>query len=747
MAIEVGDGVFRVGLDDSALKAGMNKAEKTFSSSLGNASRAAGKALAVFGAGVALSLGIATKSAASFEQAITNAAVVTGKTGDALADAKVKIDELASTLGRTTVFTANQAADALGILARKGFDVAASAVEDMQPFLDLAAATMTDLSFSTDVATSTLKAFGLEVSDVSRVSDVFVKAANTSALNMTKLGEAMKFAAPVARSAGVSLEETVAALAQLSEKGTDASIAGTGLRRSFVTLLAPSGKFLEVITKLGLKTEDINLRTKSFADVLATLKTAGLTTADAMASFGDRGGVIIEQLAELNEKGSVATDRMTKFTSSLKDAAGVAETTAKEQLNTLSGQWTLLKSALESVAIGIGKTLLPMLTGMAKKAAEITQKVSVWVKENPKLTTTIVKWAAALGAAALVLGPILIALPAIVAGATAIGTALAPIAPAIAVVIASIAALVAAWKIFTTAFPFQAQAIKDTIRVKILSAITFIQVKWSKLNFWFLKNRFKISKIVKKTWERVELETRIVIARLLVLWEEYKAFWDKFWANIVEKGPFKASLILMGDLMEKAWQVIKFIVEKQWDLTIGLVSTTWAIFVEKIPRLIETAFIKAKGIALRIWDDIVKAVKSHNPFEDFFGPRAGPPTALTGLAAQLRAASLKSGLSEQSIRDAFFEQRANSRSSFANGGFPNGPSLVGERGPEIIRPPSGTRVFSNQESRAMGGGAPMNVTINVNGAGDPGATANKLFNMILQLQEDGNFDRGSLVTV
>lgn len=55
---------------------------------------------------------------------------------------------------------------------------------------------------------------------------------------------------------------------------------------------------------------------------------------------------------------------------------------------------------------------------------------------------------------------------------------------------------------------------------------------------------------------------------------------------------------------------------------------------------------------------------------------------------------------------------------FANGTSfaPGGLAWVGERGPELVRLPRGSQVFSSEESRRMGGGVAMSVTINAQGA-------------------------------
>ena len=60
---------------------------------------------------------------------------------------------------------------------------------------------------------------------------------------------------------------------------------------------------------------------------------------------------------------------------------------------------------------------------------------------------------------------------------------------------------------------------------------------------------------------------------------------------------------------------------------------------------------------------------------------------------------------------------ANLINPFANGGVTkSGLSLVGERGPELVRLPNGSRVHTNQESKRMlVGGGGNNITVNIQG--------------------------------
>ena len=63
----------------------------------------------------------------------------------------------------------------------------------------------------------------------------------------------------------------------------------------------------------------------------------------------------------------------------------------------------------------------------------------------------------------------------------------------------------------------------------------------------------------------------------------------------------------------------------------------------------------------------------------------------------------------------------------ATGGLRSGMTLVGEQGPELVRLPTGSRVFSNNQTRGMmGGGNTNNITINVQGGLGSDAEMRKL---------------------
>lgn len=117
----------------------------------------------------------------------------------------------------------------------------------------LAQATGSDLVQAAEVAGSTLGGFGLAATETGRLADVMAAAFTGSALDINKFQESMKFVAPVAKAAGVSLEEASSMLATLADSGIKGSQAGTALRRILQELSGESGTVTEKLQKLSNK--------------------------------------------------------------------------------------------------------------------------------------------------------------------------------------------------------------------------------------------------------------------------------------------------------------------------------------------------------------------------------------------------------------------------------------------------------------------------------------------------------------
>jgi phage-related protein len=262
---------------------------------------------------------------------------------------------------------------------------------------------------------------------MSRVSDVFAKAAGSSALGIESLGTAMPIVTALAKAAGVTFEETVATLGKLSDRGIDASTAATGLRNIFSELMSPTSALKTQLKAVGLTAADVSLENQTLSQAFDVLKGAGFGSAEAMQAFGKRSGPIALTLLGI-------TGEVRELTTTLEGAGGTAKSVAEQQLGTLQGQLKLLTSALESVVIPIGQALIPALTSVATAIAPVLQRMAEWAKANPGLTQAIVTVTAVLGGLMLTLGPLLIMLPGLVAIWPAIALAMGAISgPVIAV--------------------------------------------------------------------------------------------------------------------------------------------------------------------------------------------------------------------------------------------------------------------------------------------------------------------------
>lgn len=265
-----------------------------------------------------------------FDQASANLASVLGVTREGMRG----LTDDAMQYGSTTRFTATEVANLQTEFAKLGFSQ--SEISNVtKSTLDLASATGTDLAESATVVGATVRAFGLSTEQTARVTDVMSKSFSSSSLDMQKFSTAMGNVAPVAKSAGLNIEETTALLGTLTDNGIDASTAGTGLRNVFLEL-----------TKSGM----------TFDEAMGLIQNSTNKNATALELFGKRGATIGTVLAS-------NTYNVETLTNALYDSAGATQIMADMQLDTLGGSLDLLTSAWDGYILkaneagGIGDIL------------------------------------------------------------------------------------------------------------------------------------------------------------------------------------------------------------------------------------------------------------------------------------------------------------------------------------------------------------------------------------------------------
>ena len=296
-----------------------------------------------------------------FEAQMSRVQAIAGATGDELE----QLTQQAMDLGAETSFSASEVAEGMENLASAGFTTS-EIMEAMPGLLDLAASSGADLATSSEIAASAIRGFGLEANTAGHVADVFAEAAARTNAQTEDMGEAMKYVAPVAKTVGLTMEETAAAIGIMSDAGIKGSQAGTTLRGGLTRIVKPTKQVAEAMETLGVEFYDSNGKMKSLTEIIQTLQehTAGLTDEvknQALAQiFGTEA---LSGMLALVDRGS---DELKNMTKSFEKCDGSAEEMADTMLDNTSGALESLSGSFETAGIAIQKALSPEIKKLAK---------------------------------------------------------------------------------------------------------------------------------------------------------------------------------------------------------------------------------------------------------------------------------------------------------------------------------------------------------------------------------------------
>jgi TP901 family phage tail tape measure protein len=388
-----------------------------------------GTRMTAFGAALTAPLALATRQFATFDDAIRLTGAVSGAAG---ADLQ-KLNDTARELGATTSFTAVQVASLMGELGRAGFSP--DEINAMTgAVLNLARATGTDATLAAGIMAATLRQFGLNATDGARAADVLTKAANATFNTVEGLGESLKYAGPVAKSLGMSLEDTVAILGTLGNVGIQGSEAGTALRRLSV-IAAGAGQELQGI--FGVTNTDAAGNLKPLVSVLDEINTvtAGMPVAERTAKMAEAFGLLGITSANVlaDSAGGVRG-----LADELRAAQGTAAATAKEMDAGLGGSFRIALSAIEGVQMALGNAFAPTLQGIVDGFTTTATAVTNFIKDNEALVVSIAKGIATFTAVSAGILGVGLAIGAVTG---AIATVLSPIGLIVGGVVALVAAV------------------------------------------------------------------------------------------------------------------------------------------------------------------------------------------------------------------------------------------------------------------------------------------------------------------
>lgn len=351
---------FRLTANIAPFRKGLNKAERSMDQ-LGRKMQQTGKNLSMKLTAPLAALGAVSFNVfKGFEAEMSKVKAVSGATAEEFK----ALSDNAKDLGASTMFTAREVASLQTEFAKLGF-TASEITKVTESTLALAQASGSDLARAAEVSGSTLRAFGLDASQTGRVTDVMAASFSSSALDMEHFASSMSFVAPVAKSAGMSIEETSAMLAVLANAGIKGSKAGTALRR--------------IISEIGTTGKPV-------AEALKDLATQGIGLADAKDEVGRSAQSALLILSE-------GVDQIKPLTKEFENSSGAAKEMADIMGDNAFGASKRLESAMEGLGISIGEVVaeavVPMMEGIAKLASKLN-KMSPAVKRNVVVIAALV---------------------------------------------------------------------------------------------------------------------------------------------------------------------------------------------------------------------------------------------------------------------------------------------------------------------------------------------------------------------
>lgn len=587
-----------------------------------NISNAGKKLLPVTATVTALGTASVT-TAANFESSMSQVQATMGITKDSMStldgqsvNTMDALSNLAKEMGASTAFSATECAEALNYLALAGYSTQEMA-DTLPTVLNLAAAGGIDLASASDMVTDAMSALGMETSEADTMVDQMAKTASTTNTSVAQLGEGILTIGATAKSIKGGTAELNTALGILANNGIKGAEGGTHLRNIILSLQNPTDQAAAKMQELGVSVYDSEGNMRSMNDILGDLNTSmeGMTSEDKANIIS----TIFNKtdLSSVNALLANTGSTWDSLQSSIENSAGAAQQMADTQLDNLQGQLTLLKSALEGLAISFGQLLMPAL----KSIVGAVQKVVDWLNSldegTKKAIVTVALVAGALGPVLIVVGKVI----------SAVGTIMT-IIPKLGGALKAVQGAMAAFNAVCAANPYV------LIIAAIVALIAIFVVLWNKCegfrNFW------------KGLWEGIKNIVSTVVEALKGFFTGVIDFVKNNWQALLLMlvNPFAGAFKLLYDncegfrnfingILEKiktaltnAWTAITTGIQTAWNAISNFFTTIWegiktifstvleaiktaiTMYINAYKLVITTVFNAIKTVITTIWNAI-----------------------------------------------------------------------------------------------------------------------------------------------
>ncbi|MGG3694328.1 phage tail tape measure protein, partial [Heyndrickxia ginsengihumi] len=365
------DLVAKLSLKDVNFTSGIKRASRqmnSFKSMSTELTRSLGLITGAAGAvGVAMS---STKKAMDFQEQMSSVKALTGMSNKQLS----QMSQLALKAGADTQYGATDAAKAIEELSKAGMSTSTIMKGGLTASLNLATAGGMNLADSANLLSNALNGFKADGLTASKTADILAGAANASSADMIDLKYGLAAVGSVSSGLGMSLKDTSAALALLSNNSLQGSDAGTSFKTMLSNLSPKTDKAAAEMEKLGIITKngtntffDAHHNIKSMADISGILQNSlkNLNTEQRQqALYTMFGSDAIRAANIFYKEGANGVTDMYKAMGKV-----TAVEVARQKMNNAKGAVEQFKGAIETLQISALTPLLPVIKDTANGLA------------------------------------------------------------------------------------------------------------------------------------------------------------------------------------------------------------------------------------------------------------------------------------------------------------------------------------------------------------------------------------------
>ena len=319
------------------------------------------KVAAVATIGAAIGIGTSSvKEYLEFDKQMIKVKALTGATAEEYEALKKKAMEV----GKTTIFTSEEAAAGMEKFALAGFKPK-EIIAAIPPIFDLATASGEDFIMISDMISDHMNAFNIGINDVGHAADILANTMSRSNTNIQMLGEAFKYVSSSAHDLNIDLATASAAVGLMGDQAIKSGQAGRDLKQAFAKIA--DSKVQKDLQKLGINVKNSKGEFIGLVDFVRQLEkvTGKMSGIEKLAflkeMFGDQGALAMNKLLtatkEVNGVMYQGADALAQFAKENENATGKAKEMANTILDSDSGKWALLESAVSDVKIKIGQAI------------------------------------------------------------------------------------------------------------------------------------------------------------------------------------------------------------------------------------------------------------------------------------------------------------------------------------------------------------------------------------------------------